>query len=293
MTEQTCTACRMRPTRDVRLLCDQCVWELERCLGRDRDNGGAHSFDALVTHLNVTLNKQSKMSSEKSGQHANAKSHPLLFDIRASDILDTLRITLSGWARVLMEDHQLAPPADTLQAMAAFLHAHLDRIATHEAAGDIHDEIVTVCRRGWQAVDWAADKIWAGRCGARVEPDGEPGDGLARGGVGHWECDEDVYAKPGAVYAICHCGARHDVKKRREAMLEDINMMLFTGPDIARMASHFTDLDSERCRKLIASWAERGRITPHQRNSEGKPMYPFGELLQMLLATPKRTRQAA
>jgi len=173
VTQQKCVTGCGRPTRDVRLLCDQHVWELEQALAE---------IPALLDELKVTLTRQDKLGHGEGGNKpTKASEQPLPFNVHASANLGDLRIYLVGWVRDLYETSSLAGPAclnchhgtcqairwhvlppDTLRGMSRWLLARLDVLAKHPAAEDIHSEICGIALHptgsAWRAVDRAATK---------------------------------------------------------------------------------------------------------------------------------------
>lgn len=257
-----------RPTRDVLLLCDQCSWEIERDLGQ-----GEQGLSALVTALSETLTRQTKMGS--GGKSGKGQAQPLPFDVRASECLDQLSLVLHGWTRVIVEDCDQDPPPDTLRAMGRWLRSRVDLISRHEAAGDIHEEITNAVRSGWRAVDRPPMRLFAGLC--LVD-----------------DCEGSLRAKPGAVDVMCPaCGITHDVEERRAQMREDLDSMLCTASEIGRLGAYFDGLDRERTKRLVMTWARRGRITAHGTTPTGVETFPFGETITAVLsAQGKRERVA-
>lgn len=243
-----------RPTRDQRLLCSQCAWELERALAE---------VPALVDELTTTLTRQGS-GGYRNGSRSTDK--PLPFDVRASDCLDQLRVVLVGWTRVIAETHGHGLPIDSLPGMARFLFLRSDLLVVHEAADEISDEIGQACRDGWRIVDRPADRLFAGICG--------------RGG-----CLESLYAKPKTALVTCRtCGTEHDVDRRRGEMRADIDGMLLPIGEIARLGAYFDGLPRERTRNLLTTWATRGRIVAHGLDRRGRETFPFGESIAAVLA---------
>lgn len=300
MSQQCVTGCG-RPTRDVRLLCDQCVWEVEQALAE---------MPALLDELSITLTGLARIGQKggNSKKGTKGKTQPLGYDVRASEMLDDLRVFLSGWVRVIAEDHGHDLPTDTLRAMGRWLFARLDLIATHEAAEDIHREITGIAfppylgdgrarpGQAWHPVDRPADRVYAGKCEATVTSDEEPGDGLARGGAGHWRCEADLYARPNSATARCHdCGTEHSLDQRRERLLQELDDKLYTAGEIARLAVYLGEANRgrERTRKLINQWHKRGRLERHTSNEVGEPLFRFGTVLVELAKEEARREQVA
>lgn len=226
---------------------------------------------------------------------ARTSGSPLPYDPRASAAADRLRGTVLVWAQAINDNgHTL--DLDDGPAAAQWLNAHRTRLLDHPQVEVACEQLAAAIARARAVTDRPPDKVYAGVCGAVIapDPDLEPGDGLARGGVGHYRCDNVLYAWPGTPTVRCRdCGTRHDVNMRRDLMLREIDQMLFTSGDIARLASYFTGLATARSAKLIDSWERRNRIQPLAHTRDGQALYRFGEILAKLLATPTRQRAIA
>jgi hypothetical protein len=246
-----------------RRICSVCAGNLERDLAE---------MPALLDDLSLTLSRQARIGGHTNGSRASER--PLPYDPRASEAGDVLRSTLVGWVRDL-HDGAEHWPTDSLHGMALWLHSRLPRLLDHPAAEEAVDEFrfaVGLCKR---VIDRPPPRIYAGICGI---------DG----------CDVALYAKPMSPDVDCPgCGHRHSVVERREDMLATLDGMLLALGEIAKLANYFDGFDSRRASKLLGIWEARRRITPHTIDREGRPLYPFGQMLGLLLATPKRSRGAA
>lgn len=160
---KTCATGCGRPTRDVRLLCDHCLWVLERSLSE---------VPALLDELQTTLGKQTAMGERSGNKPTKASEQPLPIHLGAAEV--DLRTYLVGWVRDIAETYDQEHPPDTLRAMSRWLLARLDIIAVHPAAAEIWDEIVGVCRQAWHVVDRPALRSFVvGPCPEQVhDPDG-------------------------------------------------------------------------------------------------------------------------
>jgi hypothetical protein len=274
VTNHYCATGCGQPTRDVLLLCRD-------CLGQVRD--ALAEMPSLIGHLSTTITRQDVMAPTTGGKRQpdpddgrnlpnGAHPQPMAFNLHASDLLDELRIVLHGWTRVLVEDHDQEPPTDSLRAMSVFLYARLDLIARHEAADDIHREIVELAYRdpeglksgkAWRAVDRPADLVFVGPCG---------------------QCSERLYVHPGAKTATCRwCNADHNVEDVRGTLVDRLAGVLMTVSEIVHWGvklGHFTE--PKRTRNLIDQWVARGQLVAHGKNGLGRKTYPFGEVLRML-----------
>jgi hypothetical protein len=217
---------------------------------------------ALVDHLHATLAREVGRGAQNGGR---AAEKPLPYDVRASRV---------GWIRDLEENPE-RHPKDTLPSMSRWLLRRIEAIGTHAAAEEIHREIVGGTARGWKAVDSPPERVYLGPC----------------------NCGTELHALPGATAATCRdCSLVHDVTERREHMVAAMRDRLFTGAEIARLATHLGgSIDRDRCRKLIKVWATRKLIVAHGSSASGDPLYPFGETLDRIAAAQAksdRTRDA-
>lgn len=295
MSERDCVTGCGRPTD--RMLCTHCLWEIEKSLSE---------LPALLDELTITLTRQGVISKGggNSKKGTKGKTQPIGFDVRASEMLNDIRTFLSGWVRDIAETYDQELPQDSLRAMSRWLLSRLDIVAVHSAADDIHREITGVAyppyigngraRDGdaWRSVDRPPDRLFIGKCEATVSAEfDDPGDGLARGGVGHWRCEEDVFAKPRQSVARClACGAEHDVDGRRERIKKELDGRLYTAAEIADLVVYLGDANRgrEQTRKLINQWHKRGRLERHQDNHVGEPMFLFGTVMIELAKEEKR-----
>jgi hypothetical protein len=247
-----------------RRICSICAGNLERDLAE---------MPALLDDLSVTLSRQARIGGHTNGSRAFER--PLPYDPRASEAGDVLRSTLVGWVRELHDGAEYWP-VDSLHGMALWLHGRLARLLDHPAAEEAVDEFrfaVDLCKR---AIDRPPVRIYAGTCGI---------DG----------CDIALYAKPMSPDVDCPgCGHRHSVAERRETMLAALDGMLLTIGEIVNLATYLGDgMERKRTRNLLDKWVERRRITPHSVDREGRPLYPFGETVRAVLATPMRNGKVA
>lgn len=260
-------------------ICGACEAELKRAL-----------TDAtwLAVELRTTIAKQAVLSTQSSGGKPIAP--PLPYSPHASEIGKILHRILVGWTHVMQEHVRRAPgpicrrrttggicghpscmaidgPADDTRELALWLRGRASSLTRHEAAVEVHDEIVEAVNAAARVIDRRAERVYAGPCG---------------------ECGTDLYAKPGAVAATCRtCGEGHHIATQHERMLEQLGdrlehaagagkILRVTGVDVA---------DS-----TIRYLAQQGRILSHGLDVHRRPLYRIGEILEVLAA---RTTRAA
>lgn len=270
---QTCSTGCGRPTRDTLALCEQCIWEIKQALDPDNDL----SIPALLDDLATTLTRQARIA-QRNGSRSSER--PVPFHVRAGDIADHARSVLTGWVRALANDQSDRYPADTLLAMAAWLLRHINDIATHEAAADIHSEIIDTATSIRRVIDRPADRIYAGVCAAMFAEASPP-------------CTEPLYAHPGAGVVRCiDCGTVHQIDKRREDMLRRLDDRLVTAAEFARLATYLIEdfgRSREQTRKLVNQWHKRGLLERHSDDRNGDPLFQFGQV-KLLLARDQARR---
>ena len=276
----TCPACLTRTTRDTHTLCDQCAWQVRR----DLDD-----LPALAKEINTTLTKQARFDNGKSRP---GKNRPL--DLaRDEDVDRFLRSWETRTQLIRLRDSIPRTIRKWMEATNSRRHELAHRISLHEKAAEAYAEITGLAASIRKAIDRPPDLVFAGKCGTIVETDGEPGDGTARGGVGHWRCDKSLYAEPGRPTVRCtRCGATHDVADRRAQLLTELDNQLCTAAEIAKLVVHLGDLGVSRqqTRKLINKWNQRGRLPSYGTHP---PRFRFGDVLALLARHRAKDKAAA
>lgn len=245
-----------RPSHDGWTICTHHSWTLERDLG---------DIPALAEQLDITVSRQTA-SGARNG--ARSTERPLAFNYGASEAMYALRNTLVGWVRDL-DPAGADWPADTVPALAMWLLARMGRLRTHPAAEEVVGEVCAAVRECWRAIDRAAERMYAGQCGA-AGPEGE--------------CVEPLYARPDRAAVDCRaCGATHLIEERRAKILAELADRLLTAREIARLAAWSGEHpDTARTEKLLSVWVARKRLAPHGVDLHGRPTYRFGEVRVML-----------
>lgn len=150
---RTCAACP-EPVQDQFQICKGCVRRTRNKLA-DQEN--------LRQELLTALARDTRMTAPNDG--GRSAEHPLPYDPRAGDLLAHQRAVLTAWCRLLADDLGAPLPADTVAAMACHIEAWLDRIALHEAAGDLVAEIRDLEHRVMRLLDYPDwRKFTVGRC---------------------------------------------------------------------------------------------------------------------------------
>lgn len=264
MSEQICVTGCGKPTQNVLLLCQTCLWAVQ-C---DLEDVGKTMMQA-----DVTLGRRAVMGTQNGGR---SSEHPILLHAGMYEAKLTLETQLVGWVRDLAERHGEEDnlPGPDMASIAQWLLDRAHRIATHPAAAEIHDEITTSMAEIRRLIDRPADQEFVGVC----DVEGCPG----------W-----LYANIGASSVGCReCGTAHPVAESRDRLMDALSDRLMTKREIAGLAMHY-GLERGRVMKLMDSWIDRGRLIAVSKDAMGEPRYPFGSTLVMLRNTPTRKRTAA
>ena len=250
-------------------VCGACISELERALG---------DVAFYASQLEVTFARQARIGSGDGGRRS--AEQPLPYDRRASRAAATLRNTLVGWVRVLLENvgepvngpvcvacrhpscrwaKATRTPGDSLGQMAAWLLLHLDRIRQHEAGGEIAGTITLAVDAAEQAVDRPAGRVYSGPCD---------------------ECGLDLYGKLDASVITCHgCGLEYDIAARRAWLLIAAREVEANAALISRALGRLgVEVKVDR----IYQWVGRGQLVPVGLDANRRSLYRFGDVLDLL-----------
>lgn len=155
MSQRTCASCD-NPVKDSITICGRCERILSQHLG---------DMEAHRAELEITLTRQMRMiSAQNGGRSANT---PLAYQELASTLLSSQRAILVSWCRLIHDEIvDEWPKVDTVASMAMFVESHLTDLHTHEAAGDLVDEVYDLVRRIMACIDYPEDraKIHVGSC---------------------------------------------------------------------------------------------------------------------------------
>lgn len=140
-----CRRCE-RPVQDAHV-CTLCGRDLERALG---------NIPMLEAELDLTITRQRRFTPQSDG--GRGSETPLAFHDRASEVWWTLRNILVGWVKLYCDENGADHPADTLTAMARFLHRRAEWLRHHELAVDAVDEITQAVRDAARVIDAPANR---------------------------------------------------------------------------------------------------------------------------------------
>lgn len=159
----------------------------------------------------------------RSGTVGRSPDVPLPYDPRVGKALGPIRNILTTWARIHQDEHpdHSEPPTD-LTLLATWLVDFTEWDAGQPWAHDAFDQYQSVHESLKRLFDIPPDREAIGTCGQELE-DGEP-------------CPEVLAAEKGALHHDCpRCAYRHDVKARREAMLDEADDFTVTVAEAVRM----------------------------------------------------------
>ncbi|MEV6712005.1 hypothetical protein AB0M48_08160 [Lentzea sp. NPDC051208] len=250
------------------------------CLGRL--DGDLADVADLAEELDTTIARQARTGMPVGSRSAEVG---LPYNDGAAEVGRDLRSVLSTWVRDLWETHgprRVARAAgkanvaeldpldldDTLAELAAWLRRHPSWIECHLAGGELVDEITDAVERARRAVDLAPARVYCGPC-----PD----------------CGADLYARPDRATVGCReCEARHEVEALRAALLDAARGHIGTAAEIARALPRL--LGRELSANSLRTWARAGKLTRREPDQHGRPRYLVGEVIDVALATPVRSR---
>lgn len=235
----------------------------------------------LAEDLLVTLARQDHVAVAQPG---GSTEQPLPFNVRASEALEDLRRVVGWWARETAPDASTGPlrPFSGIRDAAADLLAQLPVLAVHpdaEAAVSAVREAVT---EGLAAVDHPVVLLWLGVCRAEVY------DVHSTDVVG--QCLGDLYAQADDDTVRCRtCGATHDARSRRWAVLIPGLEKNLNAADLARLARAYGVAVTAGKVRLMGS---RHQITATGTDPAGFPVYRVGDVLDVLRERAEQQRTA-
>lgn len=284
MTDPTCGLCG-KPVTDNAYVCDRwrCAGGLEQVLAE---------IPALAAELDTTvakldhlvrvgrpdpadvLTKTDRAAISQVDAEASVHIQGLPYSPHASTARDELRTCLVGWVRVVVDERGSRWPLDTLAAMSAFLHSHLEWLRHQPFATETVPAVKQAAWRAWGACDRPQDRVYAGPCDVKGQFGAEP-------------CQGSLYARVGAEKVECEaCGLVWDVTGRREFLLEAAEAMLVTAAEMSRFLTVYGEpVSGERIRK----WAQRGQLVQHGADERGHPLYRVGEATGLLAQMSRRS----
>ncbi|QVJ03042.1 hypothetical protein KGD82_13490 [Nocardiopsis eucommiae] len=183
---------------DSGTVCPPCVGALAADLRALWASGPLHGLDV---DLDIAIAKQARFA--PSGGGGRPVEAPLPLNLDASDVRADLHSTLATWCRIILTAHGGTTPADTIPAMARYLHRQTAIIRTSEWADEAVDELREAVRRTRRAIDRPVEMVFAGTCPT---------------------CEMPVYGMADRESARCRTtdcgGVVEDIDARREASVQ-------------------------------------------------------------------------
>lgn len=219
------------------------------------------------------------------GKGAN-KSMPMVVDARflpdgkGHEARQAARNTITTWVRVCLEEWPATKmPRDNIAACCGYLQALLPRIAVARWADELKDDLLDTERALLRVDARGPERIFAGLCTVcLVAFDRTP-----------------LYAFPGDEYVTCpavDCGMAYRVEDRRNLMIDALEYEWMTAAKIADLHAYLRLIgDREWVRKKLDRWKNTGDLEPASIDEQGRPLYPFGQVRQMLLEADARRQE--
>jgi len=245
---------------DFGVVCQTCVGGMMADLRALWATGDLHGLDV---DLDIAIAKQSRFGGGGGGR-GGGDEIPMLIDDKASDVRIYLRSMLSTWCRVILDQSGGTPPADTIPAMAQWLHGQGVIIRSAEWGDECVTQIRYTVREVRRCVDRPAERIYAGEC-----PD----------------CGGKIYGLAGAPRAWCRTdgcdGEIEDPEARRDAAVKAAVAAaperLVTAAE-ASMASRA--LGKQISDRYVRKLAAEGKIVAVPGSKPAK--YPLGQIMAFL-----------
>ncbi len=252
------------PTPDTATMCPTCNDHLARLIG---------DVPAMVDDLEVTMTGQRAKVAGSSGGGAG-----IHWNEAAGDTLRTLRKELAADVQTCIKDHvRTQSPTDTTpnphdpKAMSRWLLWRVAGLAYHADGHPMLTRLTTIEQATARIIDNRAPNQYLGRCTSM------------RDGV---ECGGSIYAPAGKETGTCErrdCKAEYDVEASRAGLEDALDARLYTAAEIASLSVYLgLPVSRERVRKLLNQWHRRGRIVPHGTDTNGAPMFTYGDVRALL-----------
>jgi len=254
-------SCRLcQSEMDSGVVCSPCVGGMMADLRALWATGDLHGLDV---DLDIAIAKQSRFGGGGGGR-GGGDEIPMLIDDKASDVRRYLHSMLSTWCRVILDQCGGTAPADTMPAMAQWLHGQGVIIRSAEWGDECVTQIRYVVREVRRCVDRPAERVYAGPCP---------------------KCDGKVFGIVGAAKAWCRAegcdGEIEDPEERRDAAVKAAVAAaperLVTAAE-ASMASRA--LGRQISDRYVRKLAAEGRIVPASTARPAK--YRLGDIMAVL-----------
>jgi hypothetical protein len=219
----------------------------------------------------------------RGGGEGGASGKPesrLPLDLAVTAKLDAVQGEMTTWARHVAEERYSGPQGhvgeDPIVVAARYLAANVEWLRHRPEVDEAYAAIELCARVVRGIVRGPAAQRFLGPCGAHWtewNPDGTPLD------AGY--CEGDVYARDGAASGRCRtCGAEVDTAERQAWLDAEVRSRAFR-------AAHIAEAYGIRP-NTIRKWAERGKLTAHGTDRDGRPLYNVGDVLDLAVADAAR-----
>lgn len=249
------TLCQLcgRPSGDQATACVTCAQRATQALRQ--------ASEWLADDLVTATTRQTALGGGRSGgKPTKASEAPLPLDLRASEALAVLRNTLSGWVRVIADDHHGSHPTNTVKAMAKWLIPVIGWARGQDYGPELIDEVQAAVAQALAAVDRPGPNAYLGQCPT---------------------CDHPIYGNSTRPVAQCRnddCEGSVDVASWREWMWEAKGD---TQAGATRLAALLARLGITVSASTIRMWAKRGKLTAVDRDGADNPLYRLGDVLDL------------
>ncbi|MGW3992381.1 hypothetical protein ACWEF6_02725 [Amycolatopsis sp. NPDC004772] len=239
-------------------ICNKCVRQLADDLAAATD---------LWDDLTVTLTRQDEIGGDGRGS-----SEPALpFKPSAGEAMWVLAQSLGSVASDLSLALGMQFPLNPVRWLAA----NTDKLAGSAEAGRLVDEIRSAVRLARATIDRPPELVFAGRCPADTE-DGQ--------------CPGMLYARPTDDVVACgECGAQHEVRARRQRMLDAAAVL-----DVSKAKALVwirVLMDREIPDGTWRQWRSNRKLHV-SRVVEGQELFRFGDVRDLAVGWVARKRAA-
>lgn len=286
MTENQCIRCG-RPMPDVAYACQSCAYR---------------AGDQLHTIADMTdAARDVAQGRARRGPSSSSSSESRLpLNLGATQRLDAVQGNLGGWARHIAATRGIREPqaetlADDLVAVVAlWLAGHVDWMRHRQEAAEFLGDVDIAARIVSGIARGPTEQQYLGPCGAPEQVE-VTGLGTAeREYIDGKPCEGDIYAARGSRVGRCRTCRAEVATSEREAWLDgEVRTRAFRASEIAN--AYRINVNT------IRSWAARGQLVPHGHDTDDRPQYNVGDVLDLAAADAarrateqsKRARRAA
>lgn len=168
------------------------------------------------------------------------------------------------------------PPRGDVRSLCHYLDKHHRWIEVQTWAPQLLDEMLDLEKRLTRMVNRPADRWYAGKCSAH-----DPLTGIT--------CEAELYATTDSGYITCRaCETRHDVRRRRDFLLDEAKDILVTATEAADALIAWTDYDGSEAKLVdrIRKWRDRDRLEVQDVVSllgKDRHLYRLGDIQVLLV----------